>query len=148
MALVAVAYKTAFGRMHSFFLSAPLPSTFYGCHLPLTCPLGPGVKGSHGTVGDMNEASVPSHTSRGVPAVLMQEDTLVSSTRELLFLLDLLAAIPQMTGESTFSFMTVPTSEVTNLQIHPGSSGGRCWLPPDTPPFYICSTLPRNALHS
>lgn len=42
-------------------------------------------------MGDRGEASVPSHSSRGIPAVLMREDALVSSTCELL-LLDLLAA--------------------------------------------------------
>lgn len=124
MALVAVAYRLHLGGRIPFLKCSPAQS--FLCHLPLTCPLGPGVKGSHRTVGDRGEVSVPSHSSRGIPTVLTREDALVSSTCELLFLLDLLAATPQMTGESTFSFTAVPASEVTHLQIHPGSSRSIC----------------------
>ncbi|MGE9575447.1 hypothetical protein ACQP3C_30910, partial [Escherichia coli] len=56
----------------------------------------------------------------------MRQDTLVFPMCELLLVIDLPAVIPQMTGESTLSFITVPASEVIHLQIHPGSSRSIC----------------------
>lgn len=62
------------------------------------------------------------------PTVTLGVSLLFSCGRHsgLLFLMDFPAATPQLTGESTFSFITAPTSKVTHLQIHPGSSQSIC----------------------